>query len=183
MLWTTEWSIAKGMGIKHFVSLRVCKLKVYCEQYTMVTAISANNLTGQFYWPTRLKNPAKYCRECDTCQRFGPVKSSVGIHSILHFSLSALWGWISHRLHRHVNSPGRDISFLLLIILFEWYGERIARMLIRRRFINSGMIYFLRSLVSLRMPIWTIDPISQGQKFKKCSEITAPRLRQLRFLI
>ena len=44
----------------------------------------ARILRGRYYWPTRIKDTMRYLRECDACQRFGPLKPTVGLKPILN---------------------------------------------------------------------------------------------------
>ena len=41
-----------------------------------VKDITLRMLRGRYYWPTRVQDVALYCRTCDACQRFGPLRPS-----------------------------------------------------------------------------------------------------------
>lgn len=40
-------------------------------------------LRGKYYWPTRTKDAVRYSRDCNACQRFGPLKPTAGQKPIL----------------------------------------------------------------------------------------------------
>ena len=41
-------------------------------------------LQGKYYWPTHVKDAMRYSRDCDACQRFGPLKPTLGLKPILN---------------------------------------------------------------------------------------------------
>ena len=49
-------------------------------------------LRGRFYWPTRIKDSMRYSRDCNTCQRFGPLKPTSELKPILNLQPMDMMG-------------------------------------------------------------------------------------------
>lgn len=47
------------------------------------SGIMSRNMVGKFYWPSRLKDIAQWCRSCDSCQRLGPVRPSALLSPVM----------------------------------------------------------------------------------------------------
>lgn len=55
-------------------------------------AITMKGIIGRYYWPTRHRDVAYYCRSCPSCQRVGPLRPSQELLPILQLQPMDLMG-------------------------------------------------------------------------------------------
>ena len=56
------------------------------------TETTQRRLIGAYYWPSRMRDTAEFCRSCIDCQFFGPRKPSQTVLPILHLQPMDMMG-------------------------------------------------------------------------------------------